>query len=399
MHRIAILGINYPPSTFIKRKVEALSTSNKFQITIFSYRIDRHKDNTLSNPDIKIIKLLHPDDPVLWKVAVFIYYFIKISLKHPKILNTLAKTAMGKAIGFKSFLNLFGNYLIISSYSWDIMHFEWVMHAYSYIEVIQALNRSYTVSLRGRQITIEPLLSEDKKNRLSKILRNAQKIHSVSYALKKNAENMISEPLDIQVIYNGVDTELFNGKCDNSEHTYLNIIFIGSLIWRKSIDSALYIFYRFLSEGGKGTLHIVGNGPEKPRMLSTINNLNLNDNVVYHGEKTEKEVAEILRDMDVLILTSFAEGLANVILEAMATCTVPIATNVQGNPEAITHGENGFLFSPLSIKEPVSYLLKLYHNPDLLYRMKIKAREKVESMFTLEKMQEGHIKFFMEAIK
>ena len=396
---IFFIGLSWPPTTFIRRKLAALAKSGKFNIIVGITSPMYKTDTTYKIDRIKTIKLPHPDDPLIPRVLhLIINIGINIITSPSKTLKVL-KISFQEPHNLRSILNTLLAYILISKQDFNLVHFEWAATAFKYKRLLELLGKPYTISARGRQFTIDPLLNEEYKSKLIDIINGSTKIHCVSKALSDLVKTF-SHRANTVVIYNGIDTEIFRCEIEKSQSLKsINLIFIGSLIWRKSIDSALYIFHRFLSEGGRGTLHIVGDGPEKPRMFSTINNLNLNDNVIYHGKKTEEEVAEILKSMDVLILTSLAEGLANVILEAMATCTVPVATNVHGNPEAITHGEDGFLFPPLSISEPVKYLLQLYHDPDLLTKMKIKAREKVESMFTMEKMREGHIKFFMEAIE
>ena len=58
------------------------------------------------------------------------------------------------------------------------------------------------------------------------------------------------------------------------------------------------------------------------------------------------DVPALLAAVDVLALTSRWEGLPNVVIEAMATGAVAVATDVGGCRELIVHGESGFLVPP-----------------------------------------------------
>ena len=68
--------------------------------------------------------------------------------------------------------------------------------------------------------------------------------------------------------------------------------------------------------------------------------------------------------MDVFCLPSLREGLPNVILEAMASGTVVVASNATGNVDLVVEGETGFLAetgSPTSLAEAIERSLATKH--------------------------------------
>ncbi len=73
-----------------------------------------------------------------------------------------------------------------------------------------------------------------------------------------------------------------------------------------------------------------------------------------------RDVAEIMRCLDVFVLTSLWEGLPRVYLEALASGVPVVGTCVDGAPEVIQDGVNGFLVDPGDVQalaERVGYLL------------------------------------------
>ncbi|MBA6252580.1 MULTISPECIES: glycosyltransferase family 4 protein [unclassified Colwellia] len=68
-----------------------------------------------------------------------------------------------------------------------------------------------------------------------------------------------------------------------------------------------------------------------------------NVEVTFHGFVTDRDI--IYQQTDVLIVTSETEGLSLAILEALASGTPTIASNVGGNPELVKHRHNGLLYS------------------------------------------------------
>jgi len=64
--------------------------------------------------------------------------------------------------------------------------------------------------------------------------------------------------------------------------------------------------------------------------------------VNFKGFVTDRN--EIYQNTDILIVTSETEGLSLAVLEALASGTPVIASNVGGNPELVRNGDNGLLY-------------------------------------------------------
>ena len=64
-------------------------------------------------------------------------------------------------------------------------------------------------------------------------------------------------------------------------------------------------------------------------------------------------VKELIKNADILLLSSVEEGIANVVLEAMALGTLVVSTECGGMNEVIKNNENGFLVDYVfSFKSP-----------------------------------------------
>ena len=87
---------------------------------------------------------------------------------------------------------------------------------------------------------------------------------------------------------------------------------------------------------------------------------------IYFTGLVEKDQILSYYDLfDIKILASTMEGLSQSLLEAMALGVPVIATNASGNPELISHGENGFLFEDGDIEELAEQITLLYKNVEL----------------------------------
>lgn len=118
------------------------------------------------------------------------------------------------------------------------------------------------------------------------------------------------------------------------------------------------------------------------KLLELINNLNLQDVFILTGYR--HDVAEILSELDLLVLPSHSEGFGLVLVEAMAAGKPVIGTKVGGIPEIIEDGITGFLIPPHSPDKLAQAIIKILENPDLAHNMGSRGRQKAEIQFNLQ---------------
>jgi len=122
---------------------------------------------------------------------------------------------------------------------------------------------------------------------------------------------------------------------------------------------------------------MAGDGELRPQIEARIREHGLEDHMTLLGWRTEKEMPEVYRNLDIVVLTSLWEGLPCVFSEAMA-CELPIvATNVDGAREAIVHEESGYLHDPHDIRGMAQSVLKLVENADLRKTMGARGKSRV----------------------
>jgi glycosyltransferase involved in cell wall biosynthesis len=104
-------------------------------------------------------------------------------------------------------------------------------------------------------------------------------------------------------------------------------------------------------------LWLIGEGPEMDAVRSILGQSRFEKDVHYWGLR--HNVAWLLAQTDLLLMTSLSESFCLAALEAMA-CGVPVlATNVGGLPEVVIQRETGFLFPVGNYDLAVSLALKL----------------------------------------
>src|SRR3989338_5445230 len=144
-----------------------------------------------------------------------------------------------------------------------------------------------------------------------------------------------------------------------------DLIFIGRLEPNKGIVLLIEAAKKLKVQGFKLRILIVGDGSLKNYCESKIENWKLQDNVLLYGwAKDSQEVAKLLNQSKILVMSSFNEGGPRVVVEAMA-CGVPVlATPVGIVPDLLKNGLEGEI-----VAWEANYIahkaIELLNSPDL----------------------------------
>ena len=109
----------------------------------------------------------------------------------------------------------------------------------------------------------------------------------------------------------------------------------------KRQDLLLKGFARLRRSAANVHLLIVGDGPERKRLVELAGELGVSKSTTFAGYQSKRRA--LLRIMDVFALTSRLEGLPLAILEAWAAGVPVVSTAVGGVPDLVKNRENGLL--------------------------------------------------------
>lgn len=217
-----------------------------------------------------------------------------------------------------------------------------------YLKITQGIpfviSEHWSIFLTERQDTTIPTL---KKVLIRFMCSKAKVITCVSEALKIGLEK-ISRRQDIHVIYNGIDTGLFNiNRGVGNENAIVKMLHISRLdSYPKNIPGILSAIESLYKKRQDFEIHIIGDGIERESQIELSRKLGLYQKVVFfHGYLSPKEVSSWMNESDFLIVFSDYESQSKVILESFS-CGIPvIATKVGGIPEMI-NTNRGILIAP-----------------------------------------------------
>jgi glycosyltransferase involved in cell wall biosynthesis len=207
------------------------------------------------------------------------------------------------------------------------------------------------------------------------IWKNAKVVTALSRNLKELAEKT-SNKINIEVIYNGVDTNKFRPVI-NEPNLNIDILFVGRLIRRKGIINLLKAFKEVCEEYKNCELTIVGGGPKRKYLENFCRRVKIESSVKFLGAVEYKDIDKIYKKAGIFVLSSLEESLSNVIQEAMAS-GLPIITTDTGAAELID--ENGFIAEKGDYKQIKKAIIEYISNPELMRKHGLQSRKIAEKM-------------------
>lgn len=217
----------------------------------------------------------------------------------------------------------------------------------------------------------------------------ADRISCVSQNVAQFALQSIRLPLEkLVVIPNGVVTDNFLSARDSGLRARLGFsdetVVIGSVARLHPVKGSRYLVEAFAQLAlNDRALHLilVGDGPERARLETWVEEHDLEEQVTFLGERTD--ISALLSIIDIFALSSLWEGMPNAVLEAMAAGLPVIATAVGGTPEVVLPGVTGLLVPPGDIPALTQALAQLLRDPILQRTMGQAGLSRVQEHFSM----------------
>lgn len=152
-----------------------------------------------------------------------------------------------------------------------------------------------------------------------------------------------------RVIYNG--TKVINNISKPNNDPY-QFITVGRLAPWKNIDVIINSFKELEKSGMNFIFYIVGSGPLQKKLENLVKELELENKIIFTGQKNKAQLEEIYINSDIYIQASGYEGLPHVILEAINYELSIISTPIGGTNEILLDGKNAWIIDLIDNKAP-----------------------------------------------
>lgn len=230
------------------------------------------------------------------------------------------------------------------------------------------------------------------------------------YAVSKAARDFWNQylPGDYEVIYNGIDTDLFKpdeNEISKEKNPEDPVIFFAAARFdeRKGLDKLFQgvNIAVYNKEIKNFVLEVAGDGEKKEELLELRTRLGLDAYVKLLGILSKEELIQKYGSSEWFILTpTGGEAFGLVLGEAMACRTPVIGSNIAGYSEVIG-GNLPFAWmvnpnDPEDIASKIEEALKV--EPDFRKKLGVQAREYVRERFSLTSAINGQVEYFHHCI-
>ena len=199
----------------------------------------------------------------------------------------------------------------------------------------------YAIKVHGSDLNVQATYAL-RRRQMASAFRRAGAVVAVSAALAGKAVELGADPARVHLLYNGVDPMRFHPGSRSAARERLQlsvagklVLYVGNLKTTKGCLDLLESFPVVCATHPEAHLVFVGEGSARPVLRGRIEKLGLEACVRMVGARPHAELADWFRAADILCLPSHAEGVPNVVLEAMTSGTPVVATRVGGIPEVV----------------------------------------------------------------
>ena len=238
------------------------------------------------------------------------------------------------------------------------------------------------------------------------VARRLDRIITVSQSSAKDARRFFQVPADkIRVVYNGIDTEIYDGNKEAGQGRDGLIMVANTDDRKKGVLYLLQALQLLKNDGAKLTIvddaarhssYVEDVGPLPSYGSKLVRELNLDGMVRFTGRLTREELAQHYAAARIAVVPSLYEGFGLPAAEAMACGTPVIATTGGALPEVV--GDAGMLVPPANASALAAAIRQLLDDQQAQQRMSEAGKKRVREQFNWEQAARKTLEVYREVL-
>ncbi len=203
----------------------------------------------------------------------------------------------------------------------------------------------------------------------------------------------------IHVIPNSIDTDNYRYKAPNiyqkvSQQTSIKLLMVGRLVEAKNFHK---VFAALSQLEQPFDITVVGDGDYRHELEECAKSFHLA--VQFEGSVANDQLARYYADNDIVLMPeAWGSGMPKVVLEAMASGALIIASNIRSVRQLLRSGENGFICEPTtaSILDNLQHVLAMKDSD--IQAITAKAREDIEKHYSMDSAVEKELRLYQSLL-
>jgi glycogen(starch) synthase len=184
-----------------------------------------------------------------------------------------------------------------------------------------------------------------------------------------------------RVIRNGIDAELWPFARRRPRQGPAQLLYVGRLEYEKGVHDAIAALPRIRRTHPGTTLTVAGDGTQQKWLIDEARKHKVLKATRFVGRLGHDELVAALHTADAAVLPSHYEPFGIVALEAAATGTPLVTSNVGGLGEAVINGRTGMSFVPRDVAGLAAAVRAVLDDPDAAQDRATAARDRLTSDF------------------
>ena len=402
--KIAYVVSQFPKfsETFVQREVSEINRSDH-DIQIYSLKTPEDIESEINIEDKNWLK--HCNYSQLISITVvrsclraLIVFRLSVLLAFLNTLWHLRKTPVEALKLIAVFPKSLHYAISLNQFNVDHIHAHWANTPSTIAFMLSRLMNDVTYSFTGHAWDIHS--DNTNKDFLETKIKDAEVVVTCTGYNRNYLNSLDKGDTPVRRNYHGLIPEDYTSTREDTEQTYM--LAGGRLVEKKGFDNLVKSLGKI--KNGKGyeiPTVIFGDGPMEEELRSLKDQYNLTE-LTLVGRIDHSEVKEYLEDAQVFVAPSIIpedgdiDGIPNVILEAFASSTPAIGSDMSGIPEVVIPGETGWLVDPDNIDQLATACNKAWKSPEDCAELGRNGRSKVDEDFDIRKNVKEYIEIIGE---
>lgn len=206
------------------------------------------------------------------------------------------------------------------------------------------------------------------------VVKNASAVTTVSSAMGNAVDTLQIDMKKVHVIPMGVDLQQ-GFVPPHRPRSGKKLLFVGRLVEKKGLPYLIDALPLILGKHPEATLTVIGEGPQKNRLLRRVSEVGIENQVTFKGALKNASLPGYYQDSDIVVFPSVVandgdrEGFGLVLVEALGCACAAVVTDLPAMRDIVQDGRNALVVRQKDARQIADAVIRLLDHPPLCQRL------------------------------